>query len=60
MDIRRLRTDVLILGAGGAGLCAALPADQGEPSLDSTIAVKGLLGTCGCSRICRGGPSPRR
>jgi len=24
MDIRRLRTDVLILGAGGAGLFAAL------------------------------------
>jgi fumarate reductase flavoprotein subunit len=55
MDIRRLRTDVLILGAGGAGLFAALHAHQADPSLDITIAVKGLLGKCGCTRMVQGG-----
>ena len=55
MDIRRLRTDVLILGAGGAGLFAALHAHQAAPSLDITIAVKGLLGKCGCTRMVQGG-----
>ncbi|HSU43379.1 MAG TPA: FAD-binding protein [Casimicrobiaceae bacterium] len=55
MDIARLRTDVLILGAGGAGLFAALHAHQAEPSLDITIAVKGLLGKCGCTRMVQGG-----
>lgn len=55
MDIRRLQTDVLILGAGGAGLFAALHAHQSDPSLDITIAVKGLLGKCGCTRMVQGG-----
>ena len=39
-SVRTLRTDVLILGAGGAGLFAALHAHQADPSLDVTIAVK--------------------
>ena len=55
MDIRRLRTDVLILGAGGAGLFAALHAQQADPTLDITIVVKGLLGKCGCTRMVQGG-----
>ncbi len=55
MEVRRLRTDVLILGAGGAGLFAALHAHQGDPALDITIAVKGLLGKCGCTRMVQGG-----
>jgi fumarate reductase flavoprotein subunit len=55
MDVQRLRTDVLILGAGGAGLFAALHAHQAAPSLDITIAVKGLLGKCGCTRMVQGG-----
>jgi fumarate reductase flavoprotein subunit len=55
MDIGRLRTDVLILGAGGAGLFAALHAHQANPALDITIAVKGLLGKCGCTRMVQGG-----
>ena len=55
MDFARLRTDVLILGAGGAGLFAALHAHQTGPSLDITIAVKGLLGKCGCTRMVQGG-----
>jgi fumarate reductase flavoprotein subunit len=48
-------TDILILGAGGAGLFAALHAKQARPDLDVTIAVKGLLGKCGCTRMVQGG-----
>jgi len=55
MDIARRTTDVLILGAGGAGLFAALHAHDVDPSLDVTIAVKGLLGKCGCTRMVQGG-----
>jgi succinate dehydrogenase flavoprotein subunit len=53
--MNRLDTDVLILGAGGAGLFAALHAKRGAPELDVTIAVKGLLGKCGCTRMVQGG-----
>ena len=53
--LRRLRTDILILGAGGAGLFAALHAQAGAPELSITIAVKGLLGKCGCTRMVQGG-----
>src|SRR5438477_2762075 len=55
MKVRRLSTDVLILGAGGAGLFAALHAHQANPALSITIAVKGLLGKCGCTRMVQGG-----
>ena len=55
MSIRRLQTDILILGAGGAGLFAALHAQAANPSLGITIAVKGLLGKCGCTRMVQGG-----
>jgi succinate dehydrogenase flavoprotein subunit len=55
MDISRSRTDVLILGAGGAGLFAALHAQQADPTLDITLVVKGLLGKCGCTRMVQGG-----
>jgi len=48
-------TDILILGAGGAGLMAALHAKRADPELDVTIAVKGLLGKCGCTRMVQGG-----
>jgi fumarate reductase flavoprotein subunit len=50
-----IETDVLILGAGGAGLFAALHAKKANPDLDVTIAVKGLLGKCGCTRMVQGG-----
>ena len=53
--MRRLTTDILILGAGGAGLFAALHAHAANPSLSITIAVKGLLGKCGCTRMVQGG-----
>ena len=50
-----IETDILILGAGGAGLFAALHAKKANPDLDVTIAVKGLLGKCGCTRMVQGG-----
>ena len=55
MQIDRLETDILILGTGGAGLFAALHAKQANPDLDVTVAVKGLVGKCGCTRMVQGG-----
>ncbi len=55
MSVKRLKTDILILGSGGAGLFAALHAHQGAPELSITVAVKGLLGKCGCTRMVQGG-----
>jgi fumarate reductase flavoprotein subunit len=54
-SILRLTTDILILGSGGAGLFAALHAHQAAPDLKITVAVKGLLGKCGCTRMVQGG-----
>ncbi|MDX1541333.1 MAG: FAD-binding protein, partial [Geminicoccaceae bacterium] len=53
--VERATTDVLILGAGGAGLLAALHVKMAAPELAVTIAVKGLLGKCGCTRMVPGG-----
>ena len=53
--MQRLTTDILILGAGGAGLLAALHAHEADPTLAITLAVKGLLGKCGCTRMVQGG-----
>ena len=53
--LRRVQTDILILGSGGAGLFAALHAHQRAPELTITVAVKGLLGKCGCTRMVQGG-----
>ena len=53
--MRTLDTDILILGSGGAGLFAALHAHQADPALSITVAVKGLLGKCGCTRMVQGG-----
>ncbi|MDH3318142.1 MAG: FAD-binding protein [Betaproteobacteria bacterium] len=53
--MRSLDTDILILGSGGAGLFAALHAHAADPSLSITVAVKGLLGKCGCTRMVQGG-----
>ncbi len=54
-DITRIDTDILILGSGGAGLFAALHAHKGAPDLKITVAVKGLLGKSGCTRMVQGG-----
>jgi fumarate reductase flavoprotein subunit len=53
--VRNVDTDILILGSGGAGLFAALHAHQADPALSITVAVKGLLGKCGCTRMVQGG-----
>jgi len=54
-SIQTLQTDILVLGSGGTGLFAALHAHQANPDLHITIAVKGLLGKCGCTRMVQGG-----
>ena len=55
-DIERHETDILILGTGGAGLFAALHAQQSAPKgTKITIGVKGLIGKCGCTRMVQGG-----
>ncbi len=53
--LERSTTDILILGSGGAGLFAALHAFNADPDLQITVAVKGLLGKCGCTRMVQGG-----
>ena len=55
MNVEHLKTDILILGTGGAGLFAALHAHKANPDLDITIVSKGLLGKCGCTRMVQGG-----
>ena len=55
MTVEHLKTDILILGSGGAGLFAALHALKANPHLDVTVASKGLLGKCGCTRMVQGG-----
>ncbi|MBD3664714.1 L-aspartate oxidase [Sulfitobacter aestuariivivens] len=55
-DIERHDTDILILGSGGAGLFAALHAKQTAPEgTRIALAVKGLIGKCGCTRMVQGG-----
>ena len=55
-ELDRHDTDILIIGTGGAGLFAALHAQQSaRPGTKITIAVKGLIGKCGCTRMVQGG-----
>lgn len=53
--LERIDTDILILGSGGAGLFAALHAQKAAPTQKITLAVKGLIGKCGCTRMVQGG-----
>jgi len=53
--LHAFETDILILGAGGAGLFAALHAKKAAPGCRVAIVVKGLLGKCGCTRMVQGG-----
>ena len=55
MALERIKTDILMLGSGGAGLFAALHAHAADPALDITVATKGLIGKCGCTRMVQGG-----
>lgn len=50
-----LTADILILGAGGAGLLAAVHAHRISKNVKIVIAVKGLLGQSGCTRMVQGG-----
>jgi succinate dehydrogenase / fumarate reductase flavoprotein subunit/fumarate reductase flavoprotein subunit len=55
MTAEVLSTDILILGGGGAALLAALHAKRRAPGLRVTLAVKGLMGKSGCTRMVQGG-----
>ncbi len=56
MQLERHDTDILILGSGGAGLFAALHAQRMAPEgTKVTLAVKGLIGKSGCTRMVQGG-----
>lgn len=53
VDVRRVKTDVLVVGAGGAGARAAIAAAEGGAR--TTIAVKDLFGHSGCTPVAKGG-----
>ena len=56
IKLERDETDILILGSGGAGLFGALHARQSAPpGTRITVAVKGLIGKSGCTRMVQGG-----
>ncbi|MBI3210264.1 MAG: FAD-binding protein [Candidatus Solibacter usitatus] len=55
LPVDHLDADILILGAGGAGLLAAMHAHEISRKLRIVIAVKGLLGQSGCTRMVQGG-----
>src|SRR4030043_307722 len=50
-----VETDILILGAGGAGLTAALHAADAGEKIKILIATKAIIGKGGCSRMVQGG-----
>ena len=50
-----IETDLLILGAGGAGLCAALHAADAGKKIKILIVTKSIIGKGGCSRMVQGG-----
>src|SRR6476659_8968186 len=55
LPIDELTADVLILGAGGAGMLAALHVTTANPKARIVIVVKGLVGQSGCTRMVQGG-----
>ncbi len=57
MNHETIDTDILIVGAGGAGMLAAMHALERRPRPRPRIAmvVKGLLGQSGCTRMVQGG-----
>jgi fumarate reductase flavoprotein subunit len=55
LSIPVVQTDILILGAGGAGLCAALHAADSGKKIKILMAAKAIIGKGGCSRMVQGG-----
>ena len=55
LPLDEVNCDILIVGAGGAGLLAALHATTINPALQIVIVVKGLVGQSGCTRMVQGG-----
>lgn len=55
MNFDELDADILIFGAGGAGLLAAVHAHERNARLKIVVVVKGLLGQSGCTRMVQGG-----
>lgn len=55
LSIPVVQTDILILGAGGAGLCAALHAADSGKKIKILVIAKAIIGKGGCSRMVQGG-----
>ncbi|MGB7160298.1 MAG: FAD-binding protein [Tepidisphaeraceae bacterium] len=55
LPLDEISCDILILGAGGAGMLAALHAVEADPRTRIVISVKGLIGQSGCTRMVQGG-----
>ncbi|MBI4539977.1 MAG: FAD-dependent oxidoreductase [Gemmatimonadetes bacterium] len=55
VPLEEIRSDVLIVGSGGAGLFAALHLSDAAPALQVLLVVKGLFGKSGCTRMVQGG-----
>jgi succinate dehydrogenase / fumarate reductase flavoprotein subunit/fumarate reductase flavoprotein subunit len=55
LPLDEIQCDVLILGAGGAGMLAALHVTTANPAARIVMAVKGLIGQSGCTRMVQGG-----
>ncbi len=51
----KIKTDILIIGMGGAAQLAALNAFDAHPDLNILIVTKALRGKGGCSRMVQGG-----
>jgi len=50
-----VKADILIIGAGAAGMFAALHAHDSNPHLKIVLVTKQLIGKGGCSRMVQGG-----
>jgi fumarate reductase flavoprotein subunit len=55
LNIPVAECDILILGAGGAGLCAALHAADSGKDIKILLVTKAIIGKGGCSRMVQGG-----
>jgi succinate dehydrogenase flavoprotein subunit len=55
LNIPIIEADILILGAGGAGLCAALHAADAGKKIKILLVTKAIIGKGGCSRMVQGG-----